>query len=421
MNIAIAPSDLSLSQHFLSTRQKTDDLCAPLGVEDYGLQADAFTSPVKWHIAHTSWFFETFLLKPFSPRSDDLLKCLPNHSDYSVLFNSYYHAVGKQHPRPHRHLLSRPKLEIILQYRKIITEQIVNLLEQTEHPNYQQIQDRVRLGIEHEKQHQELILMDLKYNFYCNPIKPCYLVDKLPRSAQTPIRYEKIAEQTLPAGYRSNDFCFDNETPVHSVILASYQIADRLSNNQEYADFIADGGYTDPLLWLSDGWAWRQANNVESPLYWQKINDQWYEFSLYGLQTLDPHSPVSHISYYEADAFARWSQQRLATEYEWEAYATHHSQAEAESTSDYLQPINKQNANDLFAQTWQWTSSSYSPYPGFTASEGAIGEYNGKFMCNQMVLRGSCSLTPSRHSRISYRNFFYPNDRWQMSGIRLAK
>lgn len=407
-----------LAQHliesFLASRQMTDALCEPLAIEDYGLQAIAETSPIKWHIAHTSWFYETFLLQPF------LAEYQPICADYESLFNSYYNAIGQPFLRPKRHLLSRPTVKDIFEYRQKITDAMVTLLQQTQHQDWSLIQQRTQLGVQHEKQHQELMLTDLKYNFFQNPLYPTYQAAQLSPFPDSSLEWITIEEGVHTCGASSNQFCFDNETPQHSVYLHPAKLATRPVSNGEYLEFIQDGGYQNPLLWLSDGWSWRSQNQIEHPLYWLMTPDgDFNEFTLAGLKTLDLNAPVCHINYYEADAVARWMGYRLPTEFEWEVVSFNQFKKDQSYKTNGLHPVPENN--NWFGQVWQWTQSSYLPYPGFEPAIGAIGEYNGKFMCNQMVLRGGSCFSPDHHLRPTYRNFFYPADRWQMSGIRLAK
>ncbi len=403
-----------LTESFLSSRQETEALCEPLAIEDYGLQAIPETSPIKWHIAHTSWFYETFLLQPFL-------------SDYSVfssryehLFNSYYNAIGQPFLRPKRHLLSRPTVKEVFEYRKYVTNAMLKLLEETHHDDRPLIEHRTQLGIQHEKQHQELMLTDLKYNFFQNPLYPVYQPLNLPAFKSSNQDWIAISAGTHSCGADGNSFCFDNETPRHSVFLHSAKLSNKLVTNGEFLDFINDGGYENPLLWLSDGWSWRCEHSITHPLYWIKHSEGHYsEFTLAGVQPLDMNAPICHINYYEADAFARWAGYRLPTEFEWEVASLEHFSQDTLSKSHGIHPSPEHSS--WFQQVWQWTQSSYAPYPGFHPAEGAVGEYNGKFMCNQMVLRGGSCFSPSHHVRPTYRNFFYPTDRWQMTGLRLAK
>ena len=394
----------SLLLAYQQVRQASETLIAQLSAEDCALQAADFVSPPKWHLAHTTWFFETFILLPATPSYEAY------DSRFQVLFNSYYNGVGEQFSRPQRHLLSRPSLEQVLAYRQHVDRAICALPTHELHGQA----DLINLGLHHEQQHQELLLMDTKYNFFQNPLYPAVLSsDEFPygqRSAEMAFVSFAGGLQTIGANGH-DEFCFDNETPPHRCYLPDFQLAERLVSNGEYLQFIQDGGYDEPSLWLSDGWSALQQDraqakpSLKTPLYWVQQEGRWYEFGLHGLTPMDPNRPVCHLSFYEASAYAQWAACRLPSEAEWEVAAR---QALASMTQ-------------MFDVCWQWTQSAYAPYPGFKVAAGAVGEYNGKFMCNQMVLRGGCALTPKGHVRASYRNFFYPKDRWPMSGLRLAR
>jgi len=420
----------TLQQLFNTTRERSISLCATLGVEDLNLQATAETSPLKWHLAHTSWFFETFLLKPFYPSYK------PLNSHYQQLFNSYYNSVGKQFPRPLRHLLSRPSAEEIYAYRHFIDKHIHSLIQIAEAKTLPDICNRLLLGIHHEQQHQELMLMDLKYNWSFNPLHPTYSEQCLTDiPSPKPLNFTEFDSALWDIGVNphcdnnATEFSFDNEGPKHKFWLPEFAIANRLITNAEYIDFIEDGGYQESRWWTSDGWLAAQNNKWLAPLYWTKEDNEYFHYTLHGFQPVLPNHPVCHVSLYEALAFANWKQVRLCREQEWEA-ATTNQPVEGNFQTDTLfhptgqrRSTNNQNPHDiqqLFGDVWEWTQSSYSPYPGYRADEGAFGEYNGKFMTNQVVLKGGSIATPPNHVRATYRNFFYPGDRWQFSGIRLA-
>ena len=383
-----------LLAQYQQTRQYTESLCSPLHIEDYIPQAVDFTSPPKWHLAHTSWFFEEMILTKF------VADYAVFDRDFGFLFNSYSQTVGEKALRAQRGIMTRPTVEQVYQYRDYVDEHIQSLLcgEISE-----DIQALITLGINHEQQHQELLLTDLKYTLSLNPIYPVYqkgfdLVSK-PQVLPEEKKWLSFTEGVYEVGHADSGFCYDNELGRHKVYLQSFQIAESLVTNAEYIEFIKSGGYSAFQYWLEEGWAWLCNNQINCPLYWQYLNGQWYYYTLAGLKLVEPDASVSHISYYEANAFATWKNMRLATEFEWEIAATQFN----------------------WGQRWEWTSSAYLPYPGFCISEGAVGEYNGKFMINQMVLRGASVATSANHSRVTYRNFFQPHFQWQFSGIRLVK
>lgn len=378
-------------------RERTLALAAPLSAEDCCVQSMPDASPTKWHLGHTAWFFETFVLAACEP------DFRPFDADFRVLFNSYYHAVGARHPRPQRGLLTRPALARVLEYRADVDRRMVHVLTSSQAGD---LAEMVVLGLQHEQQHQELLLTDIKHLLWCNPLAPAYAsAANAPAPGPAPLTWQCWDAGVVEIGHVGTGFCYDNELPRHRVYLAPYALATRLVTNGEYVAFIDAGGYADPALWLSEGWDWRSAQGREHPLYWQRSEDgAWQEFTLGGRCALDRHAPLVHVSLYEADAYARWSGARLPTEAEWE-YAAVQSPGLAQWQGD----------------VWQWTSSSYSAYPGFQAGPGAIGEYNGKFMVNQYVLRGGSCATPAGHVRTSYRNFFPASACWQFSGIRLAR
>ena len=407
-----------LAADFQDVRALSEQICEPLAVEDYGLQAMVETSPLKWHLAHTTWFFETFVLKPFLPGYTSF------HPGYEQLFNSYYNSLGSPHPREQRHLLSRPTVAEVYDYRRAVNRRILELLDSSRCPP--QARSRIELGLHHEQQHQELMLTDLKYNFAQNPLQPCYRPAQRPALHVSGLGFKPQAGGVLWIGHDPDlEFGFDNEGPRHQVLVHPFALADRLITNGEYLEFIQDGGYSRPELWLSDGWSRALNQHWQHPLYWQYHGSEIMEFTLHGLQPLLPELPVTHVSYYEADAFARWSGARLCTEFEWESVANQTMVPRGLPDFGWLHPAatapTLSHPQQLFDETWQWTQSAYAPYPGYRATAGVLGEYNGKFMCNQQVLRGSSCVTPAGHSRASYRNFFYPHDRWQFTGIRLAR
>jgi ergothioneine biosynthesis protein EgtB len=372
----------------------TEQLAASLSDEDQCVQSMPDASPAKWHRAHTTWFFEEFVLRAFAPGYQVF------DAQFSYLFNSYYEMVGPRHPRPIRGLLTRPSTARVGAFRHHVDAAMLRLLPRLP----EAAADLVELGLNHEQQHQELLLTDMLHAFAQNPLAPAVLPGwREPAFSEGPTRYLDFPGGLVHIGHDDAGFCFDNETPAHTVYLRSYRLASRLARNSEWLAFIADGGYRTPTLWMSDGWACVQANGWTAPLYWREQGGEWWEMGLGGLAPLDPDAPVRHISWYEADAFARWSGARLPTEAEWEAAGASSALAECAS------------------HVWQWTASAYSPYPGYRPAPGAVGEYNGKFMVNQMVLRGGSLATPADHTRRSYRNFFHPDKRWQFSGVRLAR
>ncbi len=406
-----------LQERYSQVRQQSSHLCSPLETEDYGVQSMADVSPPKWHLAHTTWFFETFLLQPYLSKYDLF------HPDFGYLFNSYYEAVGSRHPRPQRGLLSRPSVKEIYSYRAYVDEAMVALLvERGEDPEVKQL---VELGCHHEQQHQELLLTDIKHILACNPLHPAYNADLPVAAASSPAKEQWLDYPggLMTIGAREGGFAFDNETPPHSVYLQDYWLAARLVTQADYLEFIEAGGYQQPQWWLAEGWATVQTQGWQAPLYWEPINGEWQIFTLSGLRPFAPEDPVCHVSYFEADAFARWKGKRLPTESEWEMAASSLPVQGNLLEQGYLHPIPAQattRPDQMFGDLWEWTQSAYAPYPGFKPAAGAVGEYNGKFMCNQMVLRGGSCATPHSHIRATYRNFFPPAARWQFSGIRLA-
>jgi len=412
-----AATPIGLTTEYERVRILSLALCEPLATEDYVVQSMPDVSPTKWHLAHTSWFFEQFLLRPYLPAYRVF------HEGFDYLFNSYYEAVGPRHLRPKRGLLSRPTVEEIVSYRRHVDEHMEMLLERQEGAD-DAVADLVRLGLNHEQQHQELMLTDIKHVLSCNPLKPAYRTDAVGSagSEAQPLLYHAFESGIRQIGATGELFCFDNETPRHRVLVESFALANRCVTNGEYLEFIRDGSYQQAALWLSDGWATAQNEGWRHPLYWSDSLDS--EFTLAGEQPIDPASPVCHLSYYEADAFARWAGARLPTEAEWEIAAGQEPVEGNFCESGLLHPAAataSQQLAQLYGDVWEWTASPYVAYPGFRPATGALGEYNGKFMCNQLVLRGGSCATPAGHVRATYRNFFYPQSRWQFMGLRLAR
>ncbi|MBX3657513.1 MAG: ergothioneine biosynthesis protein EgtB [Ramlibacter sp.] len=403
----VDPSRTALQRRFADVRARSVELAAPLSAEDQCVQSMPDASPTKWHLAHTTWFFETVVLQahaagytPFDPA-------------YAYLFNSYYESLGPRHARPQRGVLTRPSLDEVHAYRAHVDVAVAGLVAEADDATWQVVQGLLTLGLHHEQQHQELILTDILHAFSCNPLLPACQPESAPvlrlASATPAVRWLSHPGGVVDVGHAGPGFAFDNETPRHPVLLQPYEIADRLVTCGEYAQFVADGGYQQPQWWLSDGWAMVQAQRWTAPAYWLAPHDpradapHWQVFGLHGVRALDEREPVSQLSFYEAAAYAQWAGARLPTEFEWEAA--------------YAAP----GITQMTGQVWQWTRSSYDPYPGFRPLTGAVSEYNGKFMVGQVVLRGGSVATPAGHDRPSYRNFFPPAARWQFSGLRLAR
>ena len=396
------PTRPSPRARYDTVRRRSMQIAEPLSEEDCCVQSMPDASPIKWHLAHTTWFFETFILERLERDFQ------PYHPAFRVLFNSYYNGIGEKHPRAQRGLVTRPALVEIRAYRKNVDARMAALLQVEPAPELMQL---VELGVQHEQQHQELMLTDIKHLLSMNPLYPAYFDAPLAGNADAaPLAWQAFDAGVVEIGHAGGAFCYDNEMPRHRQFVERFAIASRLVSNGEFLAFVDAGAYENPGLWLSEGWDWIRAQALTQPLYWRRPQglqqSGWQEFTLHGLQPLDLSRPATHLSFFEAQAYAQWAGARLPTEAEWE-----HAASSATGAS----------LSQLFGACWQWTSSSYAPYPGYAAPEGAIGEYNGKFMVNQYVLRGSSCVTPEGHARVTYRNFFPAWARWQFSGIRLAR
>ncbi len=406
---------------YAAVRRGTDRLTEGLEPEDMQLQPMPDASPTKWHLAHTTWFFEHFLLTPHLPGYR------PFHSAYGFLFNSYYEAVGRRHTRAERGVLSRPTVRQLQAYRRHVDEAVGRLFTEPDAPPPADVATILDIGLNHEQQHQELILTDLKYAFARNPLLPAFAQPPEETAGEVrPQSWHGSAGGLVEVGHAGAGFAFDNEGPRHTAFLRPYVLAGRLVTNGEYRRFIKDGGYDRPELWLSDGWAARKSQQWESPLYWQSagVGGTWAEFTLGGLAPLNDREPVTHVSFYEADAYARWAGSRLPTEVEWEHACGDRPPAVGNYADDrryHPAPAITDGLAQMFGDCWEWTASPYLGYPGYKPVAGALGEYNGKFMCNQFVLRGGSCASPRGHVRATYRNFFSPEARWQFSGIRLCR
>ena len=413
-----ATDSRALLARYDEVRNTTTGLARPLAIEDYVIQSSPDCSPAKWHLAHTTWFFENFLLTPA------LRGYRPFHPQYGFLFNSYYETVGTFFPRPLRGMLSRPTVDDVYRYRAHVDQHMRTLIEGLDPAHDADIIERIALGLHHEQQHQELLLTDIKNLLALNPMRPAYAPPAAAAAATSvPVTYwlERPAGMHT-VGAASDGFCFDNETPQHRVFIEAFALASHPVTNAQYLEFISAGGYDEARLWLSDGWRKVREADWHAPLYWEQIDGEWWHMTLHGMQRVDPARPVCHVSYFEADAFARWSGHRLPTELEWEVAAASLPVEGNFLDSAELQPRAAGNAShQMFGDVWEWTSSAYLPYPGYRPLPGSLGEYNGKFMVGQMVLRGGSCATPRSHMRATYRNFFYPPDRWQFMGLRLAR
>jgi len=379
---------MSISETYEKVREHSLFLCQNLITEDYSLQASEEVSPPKWHLAHTTWFFEQFILVPYEPSYQ------VKHPQFNFLFNSYYNSLGARTARNQRGLMSRPAVSAVKEYRQYVDQAMAELIAKDD----PKLNELVILGINHEQQHQELLLTDLKYNLWFNPLNP-QVMDISEYTEESQPKWVELKEGIYEVGYRGTQFCYDNELNAHKVYLNDFAISSSLVTNSEYLEFVDAGGYTNPAHWHDEGWAWVKNQTVHAPLYWEKIDAVWAYYTLDGMKPIEINAPVSHVNFYEASAFASWKGVRLPTEFEWEVSQNQFS----------------------WGKRWEWTNSAYLPYPGFKVAPGALGEYNGKFMINQMVLRGSSVATSEGHSRPSYRNFFHPHLRWQFMGIRLAK
>lgn len=417
-----------LLEIFEASRRFTEHLCEPLEVEDYVVQPMTDASPPKWHIGHTSWFYENFILKPMLPGYQ------PLDPMYHHIFNSYYLSVGIPHARPNRGTLSRPTVKQIYAFRAHIDTHMRRLIEEIREADLPELEDLTRLGINHEQQHQELLLTDLKYNFAANPFHPVYRNSNgsKDRNGEIPeLEWVAFPGGVVEIGFSGDGFCFDNETPAHKTWVDDFQLANRLVTNGEYLKFIEDGGYRDHRYWLSDAWELVTREKWEAPLYWIQKEGTWHQLELSGPEAINPEAPVCHVSYYEADAFAKWAGKRLPTEAEWEHAARKSGASAADGNfveDGILHPtpprrpreISGEPLYQMLGDAWEWTCTAYLPYPGFQKLAEGVGEYNGKFMSNQMILRGGSCATSRSHIRLTYRNFFQPEKRWQFSGIRLA-
>lgn len=404
---------------FQSVRKQTEEICAPLEIEDYVVQPIEDVSPPKWHLAHTTWFFETFLLKPYE-KDYQLFD-----EQFPYFFNSYYVAAGDRWIRGQRGNLTRPSVKEIYRYRHYVDQAVAHLFAKISADWTDELQHIFDIGIQHEQQHQELLMYDIKYILGHNPLLPSYLGGDIPTKNEPLPDVDSwwidIPEGTYEIGWKEQGFCFDNELGRHKVYLQEARVSNQLVTNREYVAFIEDGGYDRPELWLSEGWEWANQLTYKAPLYWHHIKDLYYTYTSYGLQPMNLKEPVMHVSFYEADAFARWAGKELPTESEWEV-ACQLSEPRVPESANFIEGIKhvQQGNGQFYGNLWEWTASPYRPYPGYSAPSGALGEYNGKFMINQMVLRGGSFGTSRDHIRYSYRNFFHPHLRWMFSGIRLA-
>lgn len=420
----LPPTTTVLSERFRSVRTFTEHLCDTLETEDYVIQSMTDCSPIRWHLAHTTWFFETFVLGEFETGYE------PLDPQYAYLFNSYYIQAGERFDRPRRGLLSRPTVDEIYAFRNHVDSAMERFLATADETTLEAARPVLEIGLNHEQQHQELMLTDVKHLLAQNPLNPVFRDIDLPAAAERTLEWISFDEGIRRVGHDETAFCYDNETPRHRVFLEPFQLANRPVTNAEFAAFIEDGGYRNPLVWLSEGWSRVESEGWTKPLYWERHDSGWHAFTLAGVRALDPHAPVCHLSFFEADAYARWAGARLPTEFEWEvARVEAAEQVEGHFVDDgFFHPVaaalqdgDTSALMQMSGDIWEWTSSSYGPYPGYTPPPGALGEYNGKFMCNQYVLRGGSCATSRSHIRDTYRNFFPAYARWQFSGLRLAR
>jgi ergothioneine biosynthesis protein EgtB len=429
---AASDSAAQLLARFRDTRDFTTRLCRDLAPEDCVVQSMPDVSPTKWHLAHTTWFFETFILKKWLPGYR------PEIPEYAYLFNSYYNAAGDMHRRDLRGLISRPTVAEAQRYRSSVDTEIDNLISNADETLFRQIEPILILGIQHEQQHEELLVTDIKHVFAQNPLHPIFRerkIDIVPENVP-PLRFIEFEEGMVEIGHDGDGFCYDNEQPRHRAFVPRFSLANRPVTNGEYLEFIEAGGYTRSEFWLSLGWMTVNEQRWQAPLYWTKKDGAWWDFTLSGFRPVDENEPVTHVSYFEADAYANWAGARLSTEFEWEHAAaeipiegnfveneTFHPVACRSSRQEPVLSASRMDRDpaQMFGDVWEWTRSAYSPYPGYRAAPGALGEYNGKFMCNQYVLRGGSCATSRTHIRKTYRNFFQPEKRWQFTGIRLAR
>ena len=420
----------SLTDRYRTVRDFSEAFCEPLNTEDYVVQTVENVSPTKWHLAHTTWFFETFILREYLDDYELL------NDTYPYLFNSYYIQAGERHCRDRRGYISRPTVEQVYEYRHYVDEHMQALMRSVDEETFEALAPLIEIGIHHEQQHQELMVTDIKHVLSVNPLRPAYRDDLTPPAiTEAPdLDWVNFEGGLYEIGYDGDGFCYDNETPRHKEYLEPFQLGNRLVTNGEYLQFMEDGGYERPELWLSAGWATVQENDWSEPFYWEEHEGTWYLHTLGGLREVNPAEPVSHLSYYEADAFARWADARLPTEAEWEVAArglpvqgnfvgqqNFHPVPLAEDAVGHTPDAGDGPLHQMFGDVWEWTRSHYSPYPGYEPLPGAIGEYNGKFMCEQFVLRGGSCATSKSHIRPTYRNFFYPDEAWQFMGLRLAR